>query len=112
LPGGFVNYGERIEDALRRQVKEETSMNIEPLEILGIYSDPDRDPRGHIVSTVFVCLIMDELKGKAGDDASDICWVNLNEIENNTYAFDHQMIIEDYLRWRVQNSTHWSSKNR
>jgi ADP-ribose pyrophosphatase YjhB (NUDIX family) len=112
LPGGFVNYGERIEDALRRQVKEETSMNIEPLEILGIYSDPDRDPRGHIVSTVFVCLIMDELKGKAGDDASDICWVNLNEIENNTYAFDHKMIIEDYFRWRVQNSTHWSSKNR
>ncbi len=112
LPGGFVNYGERIEDALRREVKEETSLNIEPLEILGVYSDPDRDPRGHIISTVFVCLIMDNLKGKAGDDASDICWVSLNDIKNNTYAFDHKMIIEDYLRWRVQNSTHWSSKNR
>ncbi|MBA3977690.1 MAG: NUDIX hydrolase [Nitrosopumilus sp.] len=112
LPGGFVNYGERIEDALRREVKEETSLNIEPLEILGVYSDPNRDPRGHIMSTVFVCLIMDNLKGKAGDDASDICWVSLNDIKNNTYAFDHKMIIEDYLRWRVQNSTHWSSKNR
>ncbi len=112
LPGGFVNYGERIEDALRREIKEETSLNIEPLEILGVYSDPNRDPRGHIMSTVFVCLIMDNLKGKVEDDATDICWVNLNEIKNNTYAFDHKMIIEDYLRWRVQNSTHWSSKNR
>ncbi len=112
LPGGFVNYGERIEDALRREVKEETSLNIEPLEILGVYSDPDRDPRGHIISTVFVCLIMDNLKGKDGDEASEICWINLNEIENNTYAFDHKMIIEDYLKWRYQDSTHWSSKNR
>jgi mutator protein MutT len=112
LPGGFVNYGERAEDALRREVKEETSLNVEPLEILGVYSDPNRDPRGHIISTVFVCLIMDNLKGKSRDDAIDICWVNLNEIENNTYAFDHKMIIGDYLRWRVQNVTHWSSKNR
>jgi ADP-ribose pyrophosphatase YjhB (NUDIX family) len=112
LPGGFVNYGERIEDALRREVKEETSLNIEPLEILGVYSDPDRDPRGHIISTVFVCLIMDNLRGKDGDDEDGMCWINLNEIENKTYAFDHKMIIEDYLKWRFQYSTHWSSKIR
>jgi ADP-ribose pyrophosphatase YjhB (NUDIX family) len=112
LPGGLVNYGERIEDALRREVKEETSLNIEPLEILGVYSDPDRDPRGHVISIVFVCLIMDNLKDKDGNDAGEMRWINLNEIENNTYAFDHKMIIEDYLKWRFQDSTHWSSKNR
>jgi ADP-ribose pyrophosphatase YjhB (NUDIX family) len=112
LPGGFVNYGERIEDALRREVKEETSLNVEPLEILGVYSDPDRDPRGHIISTVFVCLVMDNLKGKAGDGPGEMCWINLNEIDSKSFAFDHKMIIEDYLKWRFQNSTHWSSKSR
>jgi 8-oxo-dGTP diphosphatase len=112
LPGGLVNYGERIEDALRREVKGETSLNVEPLEILGVYSDPDRDSRGHVISTVFVCLLMENLKGKDGDDESGMCWINLNEIQNNTFAFDHKMIIEDYLRWRLQNSTHWSSKIR
>jgi 8-oxo-dGTP diphosphatase len=112
LPGGFVNYGEKIEDALKREVKEVTSLNIEPLEILGVYSDPDRDPRDHVISTVFVCLIMDGMKGKDGYDARGRCWVNINEIENNTYAFDHKMIIQDYLKWRIQNSTHWSSKIR
>lgn len=112
LPGGFVKYGERIEDALRREVKEETSLNVEPFEILGVYSDPDRDPRGHLISTVFVCLVMDNLKGKAEFGASEMCWIHLNEIDSNTFAFDHKMIIEDYLKWRFQNSTHWSSKSR
>ena len=112
LPGGFVNYGEKIEDALKREVKEETSLSIEPLEILGVYSDPDRDPRHHVISSVFVCLIMDGMNGKDGYDARGRCWVNINEIENNTYAFDHKMIIQDYLKWRIQNSTHWSSKIR
>ncbi len=112
LPGGFVNYGEKIEDALKREVKEETSLSIEPLEILGVYSDPDRDPRYHVISSVFVCLIMDGMNGKDGYDARGRCWVNINEIENNTYAFDHKMIIQDYLKWRIQNSTHWSSKIR
>src|SRR5919112_5724326 len=72
LPWGFINYGEKEEDALRRKVKEETSLNIEPLEILGVYSDPDRDPRGHVISIVFVCLIMDNLKDKDGDDAGEM----------------------------------------
>ena len=59
LPGGFVNRGEKIEDAIKRIVSEEVALNIEPLEILGIYSDPNRDPRDQIMSVVFICLIMD-----------------------------------------------------
>jgi 8-oxo-dGTP diphosphatase len=112
LPGGFVNHGEKVEDALRREVKEEVSLDIEPLEILGVYSDPSRDPRDHIMSIVFICLTIDDLKGKAGDDASEICWKGLNELDNLNLAFDHKMILEDYLKWRNHNSTYWSSKIR
>ena len=67
LPGGFVNLGEKVEDAIKRIVIEEVALSIEPLEILGVYSDPSRDPRDQIMSIVFICLTMDYLKGKAGD---------------------------------------------
>ncbi len=112
LPGGFVNKGEKIEDALRREVNEEVSLNVEPLEILGVYSDPNRDPRDHIMTIVFICLILDETTAKAEDDASALCWINLNELKNIEMAFDHKMIVEDYLNWRNNNSTYWSSKMR
>ena len=72
LPGGFVNEGERVEDAAIREVKEETSLDIEINNILGVYSDPSRDPRGHIMSTVFIGKISDKSDIKepmAGDDA-------------------------------------------
>jgi 8-oxo-dGTP diphosphatase len=112
LPGGFINSGEKAEDALKREVKEEVFLDVEPLEILGVYSDPSRDPRDHIISIVFICLIMDYLKGKAGDDVSEIYWKNLNELDTFNLAFDHKIILEDYLKWRNHNSTYWSSKIR
>src|ERR1041384_5366728 len=73
LPGGFVNEGERVEDAAKREAKEETSLNIELVDILGVYSDPNRDPRGHIMSTVFE-KISPNNKGEplAKDDAAKI----------------------------------------
>jgi 8-oxo-dGTP diphosphatase len=49
LPGGFVDEGEKVEDAARREAKEELSVKVEPIDILGVYSDPNRDPRGHII---------------------------------------------------------------
>ena len=81
LPGGFVNEGERIEDAARREANEETSLNIGLSEILGVYSDPKRDPRGHMISTVFIghAPATDNAKHmtRAQDDTSEIQWVEL-----------------------------------
>jgi ADP-ribose pyrophosphatase YjhB (NUDIX family) len=58
LPGGFVNEGETVEDAMKREALEETSLEVHPIDILGVYSDPTRDPRKHIVTTVFVGIIL------------------------------------------------------
>jgi 8-oxo-dGTP diphosphatase len=112
LPGGFINRGEKIEDAIKRIVSEEVALNIEPLEILGIYSDPSRDPRDQIMSVVFICLILDYLNGKAGGGLNERYWIHPNELKNYNLAFDHNLILEDYFNWRITNSTYWSSKMR
>ncbi len=112
LPGGFVNYGEKVEEALKREIKDKVSLNIEPLEILGVYSDPIRDPRDHIMSIVFICLNMDDLNGKNCDNMTEMHWINLTDLGNYNLAFDHKIILQDYCKWRDQNSTYWSSKIR
>ena len=58
LPGGFVNEGETVEDAMKREAMEETSLEVHPIDILGVYSDPTRDPRKHIVTIVFIGIIV------------------------------------------------------
>lgn len=115
LPGGFVNEGERVEDAAKREVKEETSLNIELLDILGVYSDPTRDPRGHMMSTVFIAKISshnDKVDAVAQDDAAAIEWINLEVIDTRNVGFDHKRIISDYKKWKTSGGTFWSSKDR
>jgi 8-oxo-dGTP diphosphatase len=116
LPGGFVNEGERIEDAARREANEETSLNIGLSEILGVYSDPERDPRGHLMSTVFIAMIpvgndIEAVQASAQDDAAEIHWINLDDLDNSTIAFDHKKILFDYKVWKQSSGTFWSSKN-
>ena len=114
LPGGFVNEGERVEEAAKREALEETSLNLELIDILGVYSDPRRDPRGHSMSTVFIGRSNpkgDKIKAIANDDAASLEWINIETVENKSLGFDHKHIISDYKRWRKFGGTFWSSKN-
>jgi 8-oxo-dGTP diphosphatase len=111
LPGGFVNEGETVEDAMRREAMEETSLEVEPIEILGVYSDPKRDPRKHIMTVAFVGIIVGG-SGKAGDDAASIEWVELADVEKLQIAFDHATILRDYKKWKASGGTFWSTKRR
>jgi 8-oxo-dGTP diphosphatase len=111
LPGGFVNEGERIEEAMKREALEETSLEVEPVDILGVYSDPKRDPRKHIVTVVFIGIIVGGTS-RAGDDAASIEWVKLANIERQQIAFDHTQILHDYCQWKASGGTFWSTKRR
>ena len=97
LPGGFVDYGESLEDAAIREALEETSLQIELISQLHTYSDPKRDPRGHTISTVYVA----RAKGspRAQDDAKAIRIFAPEELDF-PLVFDHQKILADYFIWR------------
>ncbi|MGC8797437.1 MAG: NUDIX domain-containing protein [candidate division WOR-3 bacterium] len=96
LPGGFVNYGETVEQAVQREVKEETGLDLSDLRQFRVYSDPKRDPRGHCVSVVFVARGSGQ--PTAGDDAGDIRLVSRQELERLKLVFDHRQILADYFR--------------
>ena len=95
LPGGFVDVGECVEDALIREMKEETNLDVTISTLLGVYSDPGRDPRFHTASVVYVAKATGEPKG--GDDAKEAKLYALNEIPMDKLVFDHAKIVKDYL---------------
>lgn len=98
LPGGFVDVGESLEHAAVREALEETSLNVRLTTLLGCYSAPQRDPRGHTVSAVYIA----EARGKpqAQDDAKQANIFTLNALPVSL-AFDHNMILNDYRQFRV-----------
>ncbi len=99
LPGGFVDEGETVEEAVRREMQEETNLSLEQLQQFHVYSDPGRDPRGHTVSVVFTATGMGELK--AQDDASEIALFTEGSLPDDI-AFDHRTILNDYFRIRKE----------
>jgi len=95
LPGGFVRYGETVEAAVQREVKEETGLSVKVKSLVGVYSDPHRDPRGHVVSIAFLVeAVGGTLSG--GSDAREAYRWPLATLP--VLAFDHAQIVNDALR--------------
>ncbi len=93
LPGGFVEVGETLEAAAAREAEEETGLRVEVVRLVGVYSDPDRDPRGHNVSCAYLARVR-EGEPSAATDAAEVSFLDPSTVE---LAFDHEKIIADAL---------------
>lgn len=97
LPGGFVDYGESVETAAVREAAEEVSLEVELIEQFHVYSEPNRDPRQHTMSVVFIAAAKGE--PKAADDAENLGIFHAWEMPSNL-CFDHDKILRDYWHYR------------
>lgn len=97
LPGGFVDYGESLEAAAAREAREETSLDVQLIEQFHTYSAPDRDPRHHSVTTVYIARA--DGTPRADDDAGDIILCTADRLPPDI-VFDHRRIINDYRRYK------------
>lgn len=98
IPGGFVDCGERVECAAVREAREEIGLEVSLVALLGLYSDPSRDPRGHTVTAVYAA----EARGepRAMDDARAVGIFDLESLPAEL-AFDHALVLSDYRAWRA-----------
>jgi len=94
LPGGIVEYGETVEEAVKREVKEETGLEVEIEKLVNVYSDPNRDPRGHFISICFLCRRVGGTL-EAATDAAEVSVFPLKEVRNLKLAFDHKKMLKD-----------------
>ncbi len=95
LPGGFMDMDEELEFAAKRELLEETGIEIENISQFKTYSSVDRDPRHRTISTVFYHITNKDLEAIAGDDAADAKWWNVDDLL--PLAFDHKLILEEFI---------------
>ena len=110
LPGDFVSYGELAEEALRRSIFHQTTLCVEPIEILGIYSNIDDQIGLHVIESVFVCIITNSPKMASKIDPPQYVWLDRDKIEAMESNICDIKIVKDYYLWRMQKSTFWSTK--
>lgn len=104
IPGGKVEYGETVENAVRREMMEEVNLELHDLKQFHVYSEPTRDFRHHSVEVTHVAKAYS--LPQAGDDAAQAFVVQIKDIPWNELAFDHAQILKDYLEWKIgQTST-------
>ncbi len=105
LPGGFLNpktvdiRGENVYDAAIRELREETALHVThfDLRLVEVYSDPDTDPRGHVINTAFYTVISDFAVAQAGDDLEEIEWVPILAALDRPLAFNHNDVLNNAL---------------
>ncbi len=97
LPGGFVDYGETVENAASREAQEEVSLSVNLIEQFHVYSNPNRDERKHTMSIIFIATATG--KPQAADDAQNVQVFDLWELPKNL-CFDHDKILADYQNYR------------
>ena len=110
LPGDFVRYGELTEEAIRRSIFDQTTLCVEPIDILGIYSKIYNQSGIHIIESVFVCIITNSPKMGSKIDPPQCVWLDRDKIETMEGNICDIKIVKDYYLWRTQKSTFWSTK--
>ncbi|PVX52227.1 8-oxo-dGTP diphosphatase [Balneicella halophila] len=100
LPGGFLDMNETVEEAVKRELQEETGLLVKNLKHFKVFSSLDRDPRARTISVAFVStLTMEPLPLVAGDDAEDAQWFPIDKLPE--LAFDHKQIIEEAIKMYI-----------